>query len=334
MRRVTKIATPIAHLVGPGKLKVVNRQLAYSTGDEGGPLRLDTAALKRILCYGGVSISDAAFEILFAHDIEVAWLSPVGQRCRGRVVRSDPAHASLRLIQYRVLHDPQCQREAAGDLVRAKLASQHKAAEHYQRHGIPEVGPVLRQLRDLGERCGDATLDVLRGLEGGGSAAWFGLFARLLVAPWQFPGRVRRPPTDPVNALLSLGYTFLYTRTVAACEAAGLEIQLGALHEFRPGRASLACDLMEPLRVSAVDRWVVLLCNQQRLAPTDFQPDEEHGGLRLQRETFPVVLRDWEAHWQAGPEAALEERVEAFIAWLRRRDSSSVATQPEPDVDG
>ena len=79
---------------------------------------------------------------------------------------------------------------------------------------------------------------------------------QLLRPPWRFVQRVRRPPTDPVNALLSLGYTWVLTRTVARCEAAGLEVNLGGLHDYRPGRPSLACDLMEPLRVPAVDRWV------------------------------------------------------------------------------
>ena len=95
---------------------------------------------------------------------------------------------------------------------------------------------------------------------------WFEFFGKLLLPPWQLSRRVRRPPTDPVNALLSLGYTLLLQRTLAACEAVGLDAALGSLHEYHPGRPSLACDLMEPLRVPAVDRWVIALCNQHRIA--------------------------------------------------------------------
>src|SRR5262249_6394669 len=156
---------------------------------------------------------------------------------------------------------------------------------HYQRQGAAAAGPVLQQLQQTAERCREATsLEQLRGLEGAASAAWFSLLGQLLRPPWQFPQRVRRPPTDPVNALLSLGYTWVLTRTVARAEAAGLEVNLGGLHEYRPGRPSLACDLMEPLRVPAVDRWLVQRLNQGEMTPADFVT--EGGGIRLHPKAF------------------------------------------------
>ena len=95
---------------------------------------------------------------------------------------------------------------------------------------------------------------------------WFELLGRLLNPPWQFSRRVRRPPTDPVNALLSLAYTWLTNRATARIQAHGLEVALGALHEYHPGRPSLACDLIEPLRVPIVDRWLVKTCNRNEVA--------------------------------------------------------------------
>jgi len=228
----------------------------------------------------------------------------------------------------RALHDPERKREAACQIVQAKVASQIKAAEHYQRHREVDLRSALRLLRELPGRCPTASVASLRGIEGAGSAAWFGVLGQLFQPPWTFPGRVRRPPTDPVNALLSLGYTFLLTRVTTACEAAGLEVQLGALHEFRPGRPSLACDLMESLRVPAVDRWVILLCNQNRVGVDQFVKDDETGGLRLERSAFQEVLRDWEQHWQGGHEEALQQQVEEFVTWLRQNEP---AVAPDED---
>src|SRR4051794_19751513 len=101
---------------------------------------------------------------------------------------------------------------------------------------------------------GATNADQVRGFEGAASAAWFAFLGGLFEPPWSFRARARRPPTDPVNALLSLGYTWLLNRMNARAEAAGYEIYLGGLHEYRAGRPSLGCDLIESLRIPAVDR--------------------------------------------------------------------------------
>lgn len=317
MRRITAVVTPVAHLVGPGKVKVVNGQLAYSTG-EGTPLRLDPRALRAVYCYGPVGVTDEALQVLFRHEVEVAWLTAAGTRCRGRLVRSDPSRTGLRLVQHRVLARPDCRLDWARRVVAGKIASAVDAARHHQRHGVAAAGAVLHRLQGGQERCGQAaTVDELRGVEGNASAAWFELLGAVLGPAWDFRTRTRRPPTDPVNALLSLGYTWVLSRTVTRCEAAGLELYLGALHEYRPGRPSLACDLMEPLRVPAVDRWVTRVLREGRYGAADFH--EEQGGVRLQPGQFAPTLRQWEEHWLgAGMEAVLDGWVEQFLAWLRQ----------------
>lgn len=315
MRRVTAVSTPVAHLVGPGKLKVVNGQLAYSTREEA-PLRLDPQTLRLVFCYGAVGVTDEALQLLFASQIEVAWLTPAGQHCRGRLARSDASQTPLRLRQYQRFGDASWRRDFAAALVQAKVDSQLQAVRHYQRHGGPTAGEVLERLRVERNACAEAPdLDSLRGLEGAASAEWFGYLGKLLRAPWVFVHRVRRPPTDPVNALLSLGYTFLLSRVVARCEAVGLEVALGTLHEYRSGRPSLGCDLMEPLRVPAVDRWVVELCNGGWLRETHFTSGEE--GVRLQPKVFPHIIQRWEAHWLSGSEEALDAVMVRLLDQLR-----------------
>jgi CRISPR-associated protein Cas1 len=328
MRRVTTVNAAVAHLVGPGKLKVVNEYLAFST-DKQSPLRLDPQALKSVLCYGDVGVSDAALETLFKHRVAVAWLTPAGQRCRGRLVRSDPSTTALRILQYQALQDPAACLELARGVVAAKIESQVQAARHYQKHGAAAAGAVLVQLQSAAQACaGAATLDGLRGVEGAASAAWFGLLGALLQPPWTFAQRVRRPPTDPVNALLSLGYTWLLTRMTARCEAAGLEVYLGALHAYHPGRPSLACDLIEPLRVPAVDRWVVSLLNQGEMRPEDFSSEPD--GVRLQSGIFGRTIGKWENHWhENGLDTQVEALVDGWSRCLRRYEPPVPETEPE-----
>lgn len=316
------ISSPIIHLMGPGKLRILNGRLAFSTGS-GTPTRLDPARLQHVLCYGNVGISDEAFTMLFQHNVQVSWLSPRGARFRGRLTRVVDQAVLLRGLQHQAALDPQRKLELAREIVADKLASQIDAARHYQRHGRTAAKPFLRRApryqQDI-QRAGD--LDVLRGLEGASSKAWFTLFGELLDNPWTFTARVRRPPTDPVNALLSLGYTWLLNRMVARLDAEGLEVHIGMVHEYHPGRPSLACDLIEPLRVPLVDRWVIEACARDWVKPDDFL--SSGGGVQLQKDAFSRVLGLWENAWLRNHAARqLEKRIHQFTNKLREMQTAS-----------
>lgn len=149
MRRTTSIATPVAHLVGPGKVKIINGQLAFTARGQG-PLRLDPRALRTLLCYGPVGITDEAFQVLFRHEVEVAWMTAAGSRCRGRLVRANPSGATLRLLQHQAFSDPHGRLQWARHVVAAKVRSQQAAARHYQRHGCAEAeGRYCKHVRGL-----------------------------------------------------------------------------------------------------------------------------------------------------------------------------------------
>ncbi len=333
-RQVTSVASPVAHLVGPGKLKVINGRLAFSTGN-GVPTRLDPAALKVLYCFGANSVSDRALYLLLRYGVEVAWMSPAGRRCNGRLTGKGDHGTTLRILQHRVLGMSGPCAEIARELVCAKIDSEIAAVRHYQRHQVPEAGPVFYQLqrfRDQAERCRD--LEELRGTEGAASATWFRLFAGLLNSPWVFPERRRRPPPDPINALLSLGYTLLLARAIAELSARGLEVNLGALHAYRPGRPSLACDVIEPLRVPSVDRWVVALCHRHQIAPEDFVTSEK--GVRLKPARFTPVLQSWEQWWVNGGHRKILDRVIVEIIQSIRhwgtRSPSPVETNGNADI--
>jgi CRISPR-associated protein Cas1 len=270
--------------------------------------------------------------MLFENNVQVAWLSPRGNRCRGRLTRTSDSAAALRLLQYQALVNPVVKSQIARQIIADKIESQITAARHYQRHGTSVREFLTRAGQRLAAVKLTLDLDVLRGLEGDSTKHWFALFAQLLKAPWQFPGRVRRPPTDPVNSLLSLGYTWLTNKTIARAEAAGLEIHVGALHEYRPGRPSLACDLVEPLRAPVVDRWVLSRLNQGHIRSSDFDEDVTHG-VRLKRSRFMAVLTRWEQDWLARDTARLLDRhINTFIRRLREAAKTTDNLQHRTDT--
>ncbi|GAB6186689.1 CRISPR-associated endonuclease Cas1 [Thermopirellula anaerolimosa] len=317
--RVTQLASPIAHLLGPGKLRIINGQLAYGQ-DQAGCIRLRPESLRYVFCYGDVTVTGEAIRMLFQRRVELAWLTPGGFRCAGRVASVNPDSGLLRLRQYHALSDARWCRNRAASLVSRKIAQMLEAARHYQRHQNPETKQLIRQLTQL-QRKVESTppIESLRGLEGTASAAWFRLFASRLQSPWQFSGRRRRPPPDPINALLSLGYTWLLRQVEARIQATGLELTFGTLHAYRPGRPSLACDLMEPHRVPVVDRWVLRICNQKRITPADF--DSSPQGVALKRDRFAAILTDWQEWWNQGKH---EEKVLATVRdYIRRLNEIS-----------
>ena len=116
--------------------------------------------------------------------------------------------------------------------------------------------------------------DQLRGIEGYLARQWFSMLQQKVDPIWQFIGRNRRPPKDPVNALLSLSYTLMLAEVQAALQQRGLDVELGFLHEVVPGRPSLALDIMEPLR-PLVDTWVMQLIYEGRMHPLLFQNQKD-----------------------------------------------------------
>ncbi|GIW83335.1 MAG: hypothetical protein KatS3mg105_5142 [Gemmatales bacterium] len=315
---IPQIRVRTAHLVGPGSLSVRKGRLHFENAANR-KLQLDAEELDEIVAYGDVQVSAAALYALSELRIHLTWLSPQGTMILGRLVHDGARRTLTRLLQTKAWEDRSWQVVVARKVVRSKIESMISALRHYQRQGYRLTKGVLRDLADRAETVKNTSeMDALRGIEGSATAVWFQEWGALFRDPWHFPGRNRRPPRDPVNALLSFGYTFVYRRVAARIEAAGFEPNLGALHEFRPGRAGMACDLMEPLRIPVVDRWVLAICNQGRLAPSDF--DESGDGVYLQRERLPHVASWLEQHWHQGNFDLVVE--ELIREWARSTEES------------
>jgi CRISPR-associated protein Cas1 len=203
----------------------------------------------------------------------------------------------LRRAQYRAADNPDASTALASASVAAKLANSRSVLLRAQRdHGEdPELDHTCRRLaRAADSALNAADLDSLRGIEGDAAGQYFAVFPRLIKAPgFEFPGRVRRPPSDPVNAMLSFAYSMLAHDCRSALESVGLDPQCGFLHRDRPGRPSLALDLMEEFRPVFADRCVLTVINRRQISPADFQ-HRESGAVELTDDARKKFLTAWQ----------------------------------------
>ncbi len=237
---------------------------------------LDVPLIKidQVVLFGRVALTTPVVALFLERGIEVVYLSR-GGRFLGRLQSAFGKNCLVRVDQYRAAFDPVKTLYLARCFVLGKLRNQLVNLQRAVRRGseIPErtVEEVKAAVRGA-ERADN--LDALRGWEGAGAAAYFGAFGRLLKKEgFHFPGRVRRPPTDPVNSLLSFAYTLLVNDVTAAVNTVGLDPYTGFLHRDHYGRASLALDLAEEFRPVVADAVVLSCLNRGVLAVGDFTPE-------------------------------------------------------------
>lgn len=224
--------------------------------------------VRAIYLYGAVQLSAQAAQVCLEQGIDVAYFSPAG-RFLG-LLRGLPASGvDARLGQYRMFGEPGIRVKLAREMVRAKI---HNQRVLLMRNGEPADG-VLRQMAELRDAAEDVReLDSLRGIEGTAAALYFGQFATMLgeKVPFDFNGRNRRPPRDPVNALLSQGYSILAKELAGVLHTVGLDPFLGCYHQPRYGRPALALDMMEEFRPLVADSVALSLLNRGELTTADF----------------------------------------------------------------
>lgn len=265
--------------------------------------------LKRLILVGFINLTGAVLDFLIQHKIETVFMTPTG-RFRARLGIDEHRHVALRKAQYLGLHDPGMAARTARIIVDAKIQNMtHLLRLRGRQYDDEVLRAAAASLNMLGSRLEKAdTLENIRGLEGAASRSYFQCFGRLIRNPqFTFTGRNRRPPLDPVNALLSFIYTLLTNEVLSAINAAGLDPYLGALHEISYGRPSLACDLVEEYRVFLADRMVLGLINRRAISPEDFicrnhppkvYTDEKHMRARRPVEMRPPMARTFIASYE------------------------------------
>lgn len=240
---------------------------------------LPLGPLERLIVRGPARLTTRLLAELHARDVGLLLLGGKRGEAAGRLLGAPHQDVRLRLAQARLLDDASRRARLAAATLRAKLVAQRRLLAGLDADGRGERRRLLDAMarldalvERLSEAAGPPALATLLGLEGAGSAAYFAAFQSAFAPALGFRERNRRPPRDPVNVALSLGYTLLHHEAVCAAHAAGLDPLVGVLHEPAPGRESLACDLVEPLRVH-VDRFVLELFRARELRGEHFSRD-------------------------------------------------------------
>ncbi|MCY1128621.1 type I-C CRISPR-associated endonuclease Cas1c [Frigidibacter sp. RF13] len=276
--------------------------------------RVPMHMLASVVLFGPIFISPALIGACAGAGITLVLLDRIG-RFQARIEGPVSGNVLLRRAQYKASDAPD---EIVRSLVIGKIANQRsvlmRALRDYAGEYHPDVrgaveqaamrmAQILRRVEHV-----EPVLDQLRGAEGEAANLYFSVFNHLIRSPdaaLQWAGRSRRPPLDPVNALLSFLYTLLTHDCRSACEAAGLDSAVGFLHRDRPGRPSLALDLMEELRAPLVDRLALSLINRRQLREGDFVK-QDSGAVFLTDDARKTVLTAWQ-------DRKKEERVHPFL---------------------
>jgi CRISP-associated protein Cas1 len=239
--------------------------------------------LSQLVLQGGVYLTGPALHELMAREVPVTWLSHGGWFL-GYTIGLGHKNVELRTAQYRASFDEQHCLQLARDLVAAKIRNQRTLLRRNWKRGVAseELLSAFRQDIDAAERAND--LPQLLGVEGNAAARYFRSFNEMLspqgqgdeiaeggdVWSFDFARRTRRPPADPVNALLSYAYSLLARSVAVTLTAVGFDTFRGFYHQSRYGRPALALDVMEPFRSLIADSTVLMVINNGEIGADDF----------------------------------------------------------------
>ena len=261
--------------------------------------QLPVHSIGHIFCFGNVLVSPFLLGFCGENNVNLAFFTENG-RYLGRLQGRQSGNVLLRRAQYRV--SEQNPVPIARNIIAAKIQASKRVLQRQIRNygenaaiqsAIDALNISLRQLK------GAAELDVVRGIEGDAAARYFGVFGQLLSekSGFTFDGRNRRPPRDGVNALLSFVYSLLGKDISGALQGVGLDPQVGFLHADRPGRDSLAQDILEEFRAWWADRLVLSLINRGQIKPQDFVT-EASGAVSLKADARKLLFQALQAKKQ------------------------------------
>ncbi len=283
------VTTPGAYLSKDGEnivIKVENQER----------FRIPVHNIEGIICFGFLGASPALMALCAERNIALSFLSENGYFL-GRVTGAVSGNVLLRRKQYRLADDPKFSSEIsrifiAGKIANCKTVLQRALRDHADEASNSVIEGAINTLgvkQKQALKCNDNS--VLRGIEGEAAYNYFGVFDHLIIAQkedFYFNGRNRRPPMDNVNALLSFVYTLLTHEVRSALESVGIDPCVGFLHTDRPGRQSLALDMMEEFRPYLADRLVLTLINRKQIDAKGFV-SREAGGIIMNDDTKKVL---------------------------------------------
>jgi CRISPR-associated protein Cas1 len=261
-------------------------------------LRLPVHTLGGLVCFGNVLCSPSLLGLCGERGVHVSFLSEHG-KFLARVEGETGGNVLLRIEQCRraETHEkslPIARNVVSGKIANARTVLQRSLRDHPESDPDGETARVIGRLGHLLNSIQNpqSSLDSLRGIEGDAAKHYFSVLDRMITTDKEsffMKERSRRPPRDPLNALLSFIYTLMAHDAEAACEGIGLDPQIGFLHAVRPGRPSLALDLMEEFRPAIADRLAISLINLRQIAGKGFKTTET-GAVIMDDDTRKTVL--------------------------------------------
>lgn len=295
----------------------------FENGNRKGTVPLNP--LERVIIIGKMKIETIIFHRLAQSNISCVFLSGRNLAFRGRLHGRLHRNGLLRLRQYEKSLSPVAQ-TIAKDLIKVKLEKQkdlltslidyNSGAKYELTKAITTISQILDSIPLQSD------LESLLGLEGSAAASYFHALSFVFPASLNFHGRNRRPPRDPVNSLLSLGYTLLHFEIVREIELAGFDPTIGFLHQFEYGRESLACDLSEPFRPD-IDKMVFNIIRERQLKETDFSYHKEQGlqACYLKKNSRKIFFEYYE-NWARVNRAQWAEKVRTLARWVMQDEIS------------
>jgi CRISPR-associated protein Cas1 len=294
LANVLYVTTPEAYLALDGENVVVKK-------DEHTSIRLPLHNLEAIVCFGYPGASPALMGACAERNVGLCFLTPNG-RFLARVTGKARGNVLLRKKQYGVSEKDDQSVPIAASFLLGKIANSRKVIERALRdhamlvdtQALTQASAFLKETLNALPQC--QTVGELMAFEGSAAKIYFGVFDHLILQQregFTFQERSRRPPLDNMNSLLSFLYVLLTNDVASALEAVGLDPYVGFLHQDRPGRPSLALDLMEELRPVFADRLALSLVNRKQVTSRGFT-QKESGGILMDDMTRKAVLTAWQ----------------------------------------
>ncbi|MCR4931314.1 MAG: type I-C CRISPR-associated endonuclease Cas1c [Bacteroidales bacterium] len=271
------VTTPEAYLAKDGLNVVVsvNKEERF---------RIPIINIEGIVTFGYLGASPGLMKLCMENNVSLAFMSPQG-RFIGRVQGATKGNVFLRKKQYALSEDEDFSLHLGKLFVAGKIFNSRNVLRRFIRdNGTNEEVDLAAKQLGWNRRCvmEAESMDILRGEEGRAANIYFGVFDHLIIhqkSDFTFGGRSRRPPKDEVNAMLSFVYTLIANDVAAALDSVGLDPYVGFMHTLRPGRSSLALDLMEELRAYLGDRLVLSMINRKQVTKKDFIRQSDEGVL-------------------------------------------------------
>jgi CRISPR-associated protein Cas1 len=292
--------------------------------------------LENVIIFGNVQVTTQAMGELLEKGVRLSLFS-YNARFRGSLIPPRGSNVLGRSAQFEAARALETSLPLAKAVVQAKIANGLGVLRRYRERNDARPGfdaHIATMEQALGGAGGAASIAGLDGMEGTAAREYFGCLMGFNKSNFEWPGRLKHPATDPLNALLSLAYTLLMHELMGLLESSGLDPYFGFLHQLDAGRPSLALDLVEPFRHPAADRMILGMVNRGMFAPGDFHavPD---GGLHLSEEGLKRYLTEYERFMRAIPKKAdgtqqptFRDRLRLEVVKLNRALTAGKAFEP------